>query len=307
MTAAGTPSVTAVVPTHERPALMARAVQSVVDQTYAGDIEILVVFDASEPVLPELELPANRTVRALVNDRTRGLAGGRNTGILAASHEIVAFLDDDDRWHPEKLTEQVAMLDRSPDALVVGCAMVVDDGTRLHERLLPHAVVTHHELLHDRLAGLHSSSFAVRRSALLGPLGLIDERLPRSYGEDYDLLLRAAAISPVVVVNRPLVTVSWQGHSHFVGRWGDYAAALQFLLAKHPDFATSPRAIGRIEAQVAFALAADGRRADGARWAVRSLRHDPRQLKAWLALVVGARLVDADRVVRWARRFGRGV
>jgi glycosyltransferase involved in cell wall biosynthesis len=302
-----TPPVTAVVPTHERPEMMRRAVQSVLDQSYAGDIEVLVVFDACEPVLPDVEVPVGRTLRGLVNDRRRGLAGGRNTGILAAGHDLVAFLDDDDRWMPEKLERQVAALEVRPGAVLAATAMLVDAGARTHERLVGSPALSHEALLHDRIASVHSSSFLVRRDALLGPLGLVDEEIPQSYGEDYDLLLRASALAPVVVVDEPLVVVTWQGGSHFVGRWATYAEAWQYLLAKHSGFGEHRRARAQMEAKVALALAAAGQRREGARWGFRALRDDPRHLRSWLALAVAARLTSADRVVRTARRFGRGV
>jgi len=302
-----TTPVTAVVPTHNRPDLMKRAVQSILDQTYEGDIEIVVVFDACEPRLPDVELPRNRTLRALVNERSRGLAGGRNTGILAASHDFVAFLDDDDYWMPEKLARQMRAFDAHEDAILVGTAMIVDDGERTHERLVPSETVTHHDLLHNRLAGLHSSSFVFRRHAFLGSLGLVDEQLPRSYGEDYDMLLRTAAIGPIVVVNEPLVGVTWKGQSFFFGQWAVYAEALQYLLAKHPEFGSTRSAVGRIESQIAFALAASGQRGAGVDWAKKSIRHDPCQAKAYLAIAIALRLVTADRIARTAQRFGKGI
>jgi len=83
------PLVTAVIPTKDRPQLLIRAVQSVIDQDYPGDIECLVVFDGTEQVQPEVRLREGRTVRTLNNDRTPGLAGNRNTGYLAAAGELV--------------------------------------------------------------------------------------------------------------------------------------------------------------------------------------------------------------------------
>ena len=302
-----TPAVTAIVPTHNRPELMKRAVQSILDQKYAGDIEILVVFDACEPVLPDVTLAGNRSIRALVNGRSRGLAGGRNTGILAARHDFVAFLDDDDYWLPEKLQQQMAAFQEHPECILVGTAMVVDDGQRKHERLVPSDLVTHGDLLLNRLAGLHSSSFVFRRAAMLGTLGLVDEDLPRSYGEDYDLLLRTALISPVVVVNQPLVNVTWQGQSYFFGQWAVYAQALEYLLLKHPQFQDSRKAVGRIESQIAFALAASGQRIPGAKWARQAIAHDPRQVKAYLAMAIMMRLTTAAMVARTAQRFGKGI
>ena len=252
------PPVTAIIPTHKRPQLMRRALQSVLGQTYDGDIEVIVVFDACEPELPSVSLSPNRSVRALVNHRTRGLAGARNTGIVDASHEFVAFLDDDDYWLPDKLAAQMALSRQRPDAVLIGTAMTVESADRRHERLLPSGTITHADLLRNRLAGLHSSSFVFRRDALLGDVGLVDEDLPGSYGEDYDLLLRTAKVAPVEVVNRPLVMVTWQGQSFFFGKWDQYATALEYLLTVHPEFSLDRRALGRIESQIAFARASAG-------------------------------------------------
>ncbi|WP_309977070.1 glycosyltransferase family 2 protein [Agromyces sp. 3263] len=301
------PPITAVVPTHNRPDMMRRAVESILAQEYDGPIEVIVVFDACDPVLPDVDIPEGRTLHGVVNERVRGLAGARNTGITGASHELVAFLDDDDAWMPGKLTVQAEAFARHPAAVLVGTAMIVDDGERTHERLVGSTLVDHTMLLHDRLPGLHSSSFVVRRSALMGDLGLIDEALPRSYGEDYDLLLRATALGEVVVVDEPFVTVTWQGQSYFFGRWKDYADALEYLLAKHPDFAEHRRAVGRIESQIAFARVSAGQREDGLRWARRSLAHSPTQVKAALAMLIAARVLTTEQVTRIVQRFGKGI
>ncbi|WBU38835.1 glycosyltransferase family 2 protein [Homoserinibacter sp. YIM 151385] len=301
------PGVTVVVPTHDRPELMALAVRSVLEQDHEGPIEVVIVFDAAEVCIPELVVPAGRSIRGVPNSRTRGLAGARNTGILEATTELVAFLDDDDVWLPAKLRRQLERLRDDPAALLVGTAMLVDDGERIHERLVGAELVERPQLIANRLPGLHSSSLLFRREALLGELGLIDEELPISYGEDYDILLRTAAIAPVRVVDEPLVKVRWTGESHFMGKWAKYAEALRYLLRKHPDFLDAPRPLGRIQAQVAFALAASGQPAVARRWARRALRNDPRQLKAAIAIAISLRLVTPDRVARVARRFGKGI
>ncbi len=301
------PPVTVVVPTHRRPELLREAVQSVVEQRYAGEIEVLVVFDACEPELPDLVLPARRRLRALTNDRTRGLAGARNTGILAASHELVAFLDDDDTWLADKLVPQVDLLQADPSLRLVGTAMRVDDGHATHVRLVPQSVVTHDDLVRDRLAGLHSSSFVFRRAALVDEIGLIDEDLPGAYGEDYDVLLTTAALGPIAVVNEPLVRVRWQGQSFFFGRWAQYAEALTYLLDKHDEITRVPAAAARISSQIAFAQAAAGQRAEARRTVASVLRRQPTNLRAWLALLISLRLASADRIGRVAQRFGKGI
>ena len=301
------PSVTAVVPTHRRPEMMREAVQSVFDQDYPGHIEVLVVFDACAPQLPQVETTTRRSLRAVVNERARGLAGARNSGILEASHEFVAFLDDDDVWLAGKLSAQMPLFERHPDVRLVGSAMRVDDGRKTRDRLVPSDVVTRDDLVRDRLAGLHSSSFVFRRNALIGEIGLMDEQLPEAYGEDYDVLLTTSRLGPIRLVNRPLVSVRWQGQSYYFGRWATYAKALTYLLAKHDDIADDPDGLARIRSQIAFALAAGDRRREARRVARQALRHSPANLRAWLALAISWRLVSADTVGRVANRFGKGI
>lgn len=301
------PEVSVVIPTHNRPELMAKAVASVLAQDAAIVGEIIIVFDACPVDLPKVSVTDGWSVRGIANARTRGLAGARNSGIEAAAGDYVAFLDDDDTWLPGKLRAQLERYGQHPDAVLVGTAMVVDDGTSDHVRLVPADVLTRADLLKNRTPGLHSSSFVFRRDTLLGPLGLIDEELPRSYGEDYDILLRAADLGMVAVVNRPLVRVLWNGQSYYFGQWADYANALQYLLRKHPDFAADSRALARIQAQVAFALASSGQSAEARRWARQAIRRDPRQIKAYLAVAISLRILSSVSVTRIVQRLGRGI
>lgn len=300
------PSVTAVVPTHNRPKLMQRAVRSILNQAYEGEIEVIVVFDACEPFTPTVEIPHRRRLRIMSNERSRGLAGSRNTGIDAASHQFVAFLDDDDYWLPDKLKMQMPRFNDAVAPILVGSSMVVDNGQRTFERLAPKEVVGYEDLLRDRIAALHSSTFVFRREALR-EIGAVDEDLPKGYGEDYDLLLRSAQAAPIVVVNEPLVTVMWAGQSYYFGQWGAYADGLEYLLRRHPAFASNGPAMGRLCGQIAFARAAHGQRREALRWARRSLRRDPRQLRSWLALGIAARVLSAPWVFSRIQKVGKGI
>lgn len=300
-------AVSAVVPTHRRPELMKHAVRSILDQTYSGEIEVIVVFDACELQLPDVDVPVGRVLRGIVNDRSQGLAGARNSGIVAARHRFVAFLDDDDRWMPDKLVAQMPLFDDHPGVGLVGTAMQVDDGRTTHERLAPRALITHHDLVRDRIAGLHSSSFVFRRSVLVDGIGMIDEDLPGAYGEDYDVLLTASQIAPVRLVNRPLVSVRWSGESHFYGRWAQYAQGLTYLLDKHPMLRSDDDAMSRISSQIGFALAAAGQRRESWGWLLSCLRRQPLNIRAWLGLLISLRLLSAGIVARVANLTGRGI
>jgi glycosyltransferase involved in cell wall biosynthesis len=301
------PTVTAVIPTKNRPELLARAVQAVMNQDYPGQVECIVVFDGSEPVTPEVTVPANRTLTVLVNNRTPGLAGNRNTGYLAATGEYVASCDDDDEWLPDKLSAQVELLRRRPDASAAASGYLLVNAERDIERTAPLPVLTFEDLLRHRHTEANASTYMLRRSALVDDIGLVDEQLPGSYAEDYDLLLRAARTGPIVCIQRPLTRVYVHKSSFFADKWRTIDAALTYLLAKVPEFADDNTGLGRIEGQQAFAKAALGQRREAVRLARRSLRRSMKSKQSWAALIVASGLVSPGWVLAAAQRAGYGI
>lgn len=301
------PAMSVVVVTRDRPGELRACLEAVLGQEYPEPLEVLVVYDRS-PV--DTSIAGSRpggTVRALPNSRTPGLAGGRNTGILAASGELVAFCDDDDVWLPGKLLRQAELLAREPGTDFASCGIRVVYGDREVERVVPGGRVEFTELLESRQAVLHPSTFCIRRSSLLDGLGLVDESLPGSYAEDYELLLRAARHGPVRVLPEVLVEVRWHPKSYFAGQWPLIAEALQQLLERYPEFEEAPRGIARLTGQVAFAEAARGERLSAIRWAVRTLRHHPGEARGFLALAVALGLLRAPYVVHRLNSVGRGI
>lgn len=302
--AAHWPSVTAIVATRERPIQLARAVQSMVGQSYPGEIECVIVFDQSNPEPVEVELPQGRRLRLLTNTRTPGAAGARNTGIVASDGELVAFCDDDDTWHAEKLRLQVERL-YAASAGFVSCGTLFHYADRAIARRAPSSVDLQ-QLTRQRFPELGLPTFVLRRDAL-DDIGLLDEQIPGSYGEDYDLMLRAARREPIVAVEQPLIDVFWHQQSFFAQRWQTIADALRYLLAKHPELAADPRGMARIEGQTAFALAALAQRSAAFRASLRSLRGNLLERRAYLAMAVAAGVLPAASVVRLANRQGRGI
>ncbi len=301
------PSVTVVVPTRDRPQLLARAVASVLAQRYAGEIECLVVFDQSPVRLPALAVPARRRVRSLANDRAPGLAGARNAGAFAAEGDVLAFLDDDDEWLPDKLQLQVEALRSRPEAVLASCGIEVRYGGRRRVRVPESDVLTFADLLASRHAEIHPSTFLVPRATFFERIGVVDEQIPGSYAEDYEWLLRAARVGAIVCVRRPLVRIYWHRSSFFAARWRTIVSALTYLLERYPEFERDGRGLARIYGQLAFAHAAAGDRDEARRFAGRALRLSRRQLRAYLALLVSTRLVRAETLLRLAHLAGRGI
>lgn len=121
---ASLPRVSVVLPTHDRPGLLAEALESVEAQHYS-DWEVIVVDDASTPPV-DFQALAHRhpKLRGVRHDSPRGGAASKNSGLAAARGKIVAFLDDDDLFDPSYLERSVAVLDRhrTIDVVFMGVA-----------------------------------------------------------------------------------------------------------------------------------------------------------------------------------------
>ncbi|GAB3406199.1 glycosyltransferase [Schumannella luteola] len=305
--------VSVVIATRGRPELLRSAVRAALAQQHDGAVEVIVVFDQTEiDELGDVEVPVGRTVCTIANARTPGLAGGRNTGVAAARHELIAFCDDDDEWMPTRLARQLAAWGDDPSAVVLATGIRIRTAESEIDRVPPQRA-DFDDFLRSRITEIHPSSFLLRREDLVGRddvagrVGPVDEQLPAAYGEDYDLLLRAARVGHVRSVPEPLVLVRWNRASFFSEKWEGIAAGLTYLLRKHPEFARDPRGSARVEGQIAFAHAALGERPEARAWARRAIRHDRRQLRAWAAMLIALRLLPAGALVRAVNRRGRGL
>ncbi|MET0997451.1 MAG: glycosyltransferase family A protein [Marmoricola sp.] len=299
------PRVDVVVATRNRPELLRLALDAIWDQTYAGEIVCHVVFDQCEPDEGVARTGPARTIRTMGNDRSPGLAGGRNTGILAGTGELVAFCDDDDEWLPTKVEKQVAALQESA-ALTCVTGIIVLYAEHSVPRVPRAEDMTLKQLVRNRVMEAHPSTVMVRREALLGPIGLVDEELPGSYGEDFDWIIRSAQAGGFAVVAEPLVKVRW-GQSMFSQRWQTIVDSIDYSLAKHSVFHEDPQALGRLYGRRAFALAALGQTRPALRQVFRTVRVNPRERRAYLAGAVALHLVSAERLMRVAHSRGHGI
>jgi glycosyltransferase involved in cell wall biosynthesis len=183
MSAVGSPLVSVLIPTLNRPTLR-RAVDSVLAQTYT-QFELIVIDDHADP--PVRVDAFGDAVRVIRLDAHGGCSAARNAGLAVSSSELVGLLDDDDWWRPTFLERTVEVLLAAPDDVAF-----VDTGFDLwHEgkqvrRHLPDAA---RQLPRDILVqpSIWPSTLLVRRRAL-DDVGAFNEALLRS--EDVDLYLR---------------------------------------------------------------------------------------------------------------------
>lgn len=184
---APTGSVSCVIPTHRRPALVRQALESALAQTLAP-AEVIVVDDeergAARSVVEEVAARSAVPVRYLAHSYGRGPSTSRNAGAAIASGAWLAFLDDDDRWLPGYLAAALAHGDAD---LVLTARWDVDGtGARVPGKA-PLPAYDAHAWLRRNLGGTGSST--VIRATLFRAIGGYDRKLRA--GEDRDLIIRA--------------------------------------------------------------------------------------------------------------------
>jgi glycosyltransferase involved in cell wall biosynthesis len=298
------PSVGVILPTHDRPQMLRTALSAVLAQDYPGIVQAVVVHDRSEP---DQSVADGDRVRVLANARTPGLAGARNTGVEALDTELVAFCDDDDEWLPGKLRAQVTALREQSTAEFASCGIVVDFEGQPSVRLVGRDQVTYDDLLRSRMVMVHSSTYLARRAKLLDGIGLVEEDIPGGQNEDWDLALRAARRHPIVFVDQPLVRVAWGSTSYFAWQWQTKIDSLLWMLDRHPDIGRCRVGAARVYAQLAFAYACLGSKAEAWRWAKRALRSNWRERRVPFAVAVAAGLFSAQTVMKHLHARGHGI
>lgn len=128
--------VSVIIPSHNRARYLPQAIASVLHQTYTN-LEIIVVAngctDHTAEIIGGLKQDHSQTITHLEFGETLGGARARNIGMQHANGEYIAFLDDDDTWHADKLRAQVARLQRDQYA-IVGCNHVYVYGRQDNQR-----------------------------------------------------------------------------------------------------------------------------------------------------------------------------
>jgi glycosyltransferase involved in cell wall biosynthesis len=201
------PKVSVIIPTYNRGWILREAVNSVLAQDYT-DYELIVVDDGSTDNTLEI-LDSYGQDLIVLQQPNKGVSAARNRGIAESRAQLVAFLDSDDLWLPQKLTRQVEFFTINPDALIC----------QTEETWLRNGVRVNPKNRHHKFSGmifkpslalcLVSPSAVMIRKILFDTVGLFDESLPAC--EDYDLWLRISCRYPVYLIDEPLI-VKRGGH-----------------------------------------------------------------------------------------------
>lgn len=216
--------ISVIIPTHNRAGFLGEAIKSVLEQDYFTKItsvsgwELLVVDDGSTDGTKKIVEDFGERVKYHYQEHN-GVSAARNLGLELTRGEFVTFLDSDDLWKKEKISQQMNFMQSHPEA-VVCCT---------EEIWIRNGVFVNPKKRHQKFSGwvfdkclplcLLSLSSAMFRRMLFSEIGNFDERLPAC--EDYDLALRMACRYPVYFLSEPLI-VKRGGHSDQISKkyWG---------------------------------------------------------------------------------------
>ena len=196
-----TPLVSVIIPTYNRGWIVKEAIDSVLEQDF-GDYELIVVDDGSGDNTPAI-LKAYGKKISVLQQPNKGVSAARNLGIAAAAGRLIAFLDSDDLWLPQKLSAQANFFKEHPDAVI----------NQTQERWIRNGVPVNPKRRHHKFSGmifeksqalcLVSPSAVMIKKSLFGTVGIFDEHLPAC--EDYDLWLRISCRYPVHLIETALI------------------------------------------------------------------------------------------------------
>jgi glycosyltransferase involved in cell wall biosynthesis len=191
------PAIAVVMPVYNRAAVIIRAIDSVLKQTFT-DFELIIADDGSTDdtvkVAEAIEDPRIVVLRA---ERNQGSNAARNRGIRAARAPLIAFLDSDDAYLPNKLSLVVRTFAERPELDILLDSFTKEypsgDPRKPTPRRNPNIDATEEfvEALFNRRLWKATSAISIRRDTA-SQAGLFDETLRRR--QDFDFLIRASAV-----------------------------------------------------------------------------------------------------------------
>ncbi len=241
------PLVTAVIPTHGRPELLASAIRSARRQTWLN-LEVVVVVDGPDSATAEyLDTITDPRLRVVFLAEHCGGSDARDAGVRAARGEWIAFLDDDDEWLPEKIERQMRAAQAMPDWFpVLSCRLIAQ--SPVNSRVLPFQPYEAPQPIADFLfcrSSLRDPGGIMQCSTLLAPRELLlavpfQSGLPMH--QDWDWLVRVASFKGVAfsMLRQPLTIYRTDDRRLSVGRNAAWRTSLAWIRSVHTVI--SPRA-----------------------------------------------------------------
>jgi len=275
----GDPIVSVIIPIYNRAHVLARAIQSVLDQTYQ-DFEIIVVDDGSTDNTEEIVKSFNDPrIRYIRHEENKGAAAARNTGIKAAKGEFIAFQDSDDKWLPEKLEKQMKVFENAPAkvGVVYTGFWRIENNKKIY---IPFSWLTqkegniHKELLKENFIGTPA---ALVRKECFEKAGMFDEKLPRL--QDWELVIRLSKYYNFKCIDEPLL-ISYYTLDSISANNDALIKALKLILSKHfNDFAEDRKLLSKYYFGIGFNLCLIEDFEEGRNYLIKAIKTHPLNIK----------------------------
>src|SRR3989344_2431237 len=225
--------VSVIIPTHNRPESLKKAINSVLGQTYQ-DLEVIVIDDGLEKRAIEIINSFNDSrLKYIQHLEEKGGSAARNTGIKNSSGEFIAFLDDDDEWVSHKLATQMAQFEPTPHD-VGFCFSAVENicVDRRYFTTVPSGIKDYHGLALSYFKSLLTVTLVIKKY-VFEEVGMFDEKFPSH--QEADLMIRVTEKFKGLGINQPLVRVAMGGHDQVGGSLKRRILGREMLLIKHKE------------------------------------------------------------------------
>ena len=278
--------VSVVIRTCDRAEYLRAAIESVLTQSFR-DLDLIVVDDGSTDSTRDVLTGYGDALMPIFLPRRRNAAVTFNAGVRAARGALVAFLDDDDVWLPEKLARQVELLDRNPDfGFAYGNVRLLHtDGHLSPPVLTPDEIVVGSALRTVVRNMCVTMSTLIVRRPLLDQVGLLDEAVRAA---ETLFCFRLAQLTETICVPEPICLIRRHdrqaSRDHAIASYETAITGLEKLLrdrmlSRGVRF-EAHRSIARYHTHLACCLI-QADRAAARRHAVRALWRYPLHPPAW--------------------------
>jgi glycosyltransferase involved in cell wall biosynthesis len=229
-----TPAISVVLPVHNRADVLGRAIRSVLDQKLEA-FELIIVDDGSTDDSVSIARSFDDArIQIIELGQNRGGNVARNTGVRAAKATLIAFLDSDDTYLPEKLEVVAAEFEDSPtlELLVDSFVKIQQSGARIVRK---NPIIRDRELfrraLFTRVLWKATPSISAKKEAIVRA-GMFDETLRRL--QDFDFLIRASEVANCASTDQVLWVKYWDANA--ISAQDNMIPANVELVRRHPEY-----------------------------------------------------------------------
>lgn len=231
-----TPTISIIVPVYNRSKVLARAIESVLSQTYVA-WEVIIVDDCStDDTLSVARHYASDRIKILQNSANKGAAGSRNVGIMNSKGRYVAFLDSDDLYHPTFLSESLNELNSTSDEYGFSYCVVgdVDQVSAPKENIQAWRIPEKYQVYRKPyLYELHigTASGILMKREVFNKIGYFDESMKAA--EDTDFFIRVSEFYKGLPISKLMIYKDDSSENRLTSNYARIADAYDSILTKN--------------------------------------------------------------------------